>query len=205
MSKKIISMILALLAIAMITGCSSDKEKDSESAAPQTTAAPTSNSGAAEDTAAPEDTDSTSTEAESDAPAAGDNSTTVIFSSGLSVPLGAAAEDVIPSLGDPADQFEAPSCLHPGNDVIYYYDGFSVTTQPDEDGNNIVTAVELTADTAVLENGLSVNSSVDDVKAAYGEDFTEEFGQIKYDFGKMTLDVVSDADQVIALAFTLVW
>ena len=42
--------------------------------------------------------------------------------------------DVESVLGAPADRAEAPSCVHEGNDVLYYYDGLEITTSPSARG-----------------------------------------------------------------------
>ena len=195
MGKKLFFVILAVLTIALLVGCTSGgdvgKEKESTGAT-ETTAAPQS------DTTAP-DADET-TGSPSGAPT--DESLTVTFRDGPSITLGAAADDVISTLGEPLDRAEAPSCVHPGNDVIYSYNGYTVTTQPDVDGKNIVTSVEVTSDAVTLENGVAVNGTVADAKAAFGEDFTEAFGQITYERGQLRIDMIGDGDLITTLAFT---
>lgn len=84
---------------------------------------------------------------------------TVSFDGGAKVVLGAADSDVIPALGTYKDKLEAPSCVHPGNDVLYFYNGYTVTTSPDASGKNIVTGVEITSDAVKLTNGVTVGSS----------------------------------------------
>ena len=194
MTRKMISVILAVLMIALLVGCTSGQGTDEGTTAPETTAAQQADTTAA-------DVDTTGDEAPD---AAADDSLTVTFRDGTSIELGAVADDVIPALGEPVDRFEAPSCVHPGNDVIYTYNGYTVTTQPDADGKNIVASVEVTSDAVVLENGVTVNSTVADAKAAYGEDFTEAFGQITYAQGDLRLDITGDGDLVTALSFTYV-
>ena len=221
MKKKTIAAILALCAVSLIVGCSSDNKNNEKT----TTAAPVETSAqvtATEDTSekASDTAEATGTQtptASDTAEATGtqeavatENGNSVIdadgvsiyFNNGMVIPLGAKADRVILALGDPTDQFESPSCLHPGNDVVYYYEGFSVTTQPNADGDNIVTSIELTSDEVKLANGISANSDVDETKAAFGDDFTEAFGRITYTYEKITLDIVCDGDIVTALAFS---
>lgn len=191
MKRKILSLILAALTIALLCGCTSEQDADKGTSAPETTAAQQADTSAA-------DVDTTVNDTETD------DSMTVTFRDGTAIPLGAVADDVIPNLGEPMDRLEAPSCVHPGNDVVYTYNGYTVTTQPDADGKNIVASVEVTSDAVALENGVTVNSTVADAKAAFGEEFTEAFGQITYERGDFRIDITGDGETVTALSFTYV-
>lgn len=106
---------------------------------------------------------------------------TVHFEGGSKIAIGVAADDVIPALGQYRDKSEAPSCVHPGNDVLYYYDGYTVMTSPDASGRNIVAGVEINTAAVKLANGIAVGSTADAVKAAFGGGYTDVFGLINYD------------------------
>ena len=98
------------------------------------------------------------------------------FEGGKSVALGADAAEAIPALGDYIDVIEAPSCVHEGSDRVYTFDGFTVMTSPDEKGGEYVAEVEIISDACRLESGLSINSPFDDAVAAFGSDYTDQFG-----------------------------
>ncbi|MBQ7714680.1 MAG: hypothetical protein IJT70_02295 [Clostridia bacterium] len=193
--KRIISIILAALLIAAcafcIYGCGSEDTKPAETdAAPQTMAAP-------ETQTAPDTTE----EAElSSAPA---DDMTVSLDSGIKVKLGGAADEEIAKCGEPVDVYEAPSCIYDGNDCNYTFNGYLVTTSPDADGNEYVASVELITADAVLENGITIGSSLSDALAAFGDGYEESFGVYTYDFGEYTVSITAEADAIIALAYAL--
>lgn len=106
---------------------------------------------------------------------------TVSFAGGTALRVGAPADEVIGALGAYKEKLEAPSCVHPGNDVLYYYDGYTVMTSPDASGRNMVSGFEIGTSAAKLANGITVGSTADEVKAAFGSAYTEAFGLIVYD------------------------
>ena len=126
---------------------------------------------------------------------------TVAFADGRTVELGADAAS-IEALGEYTDMFEAPSCVHEGFDRVYTYDGFSVTTSPDENGADYVAEVAVESSSCALENGLTVGSTVDDMAAAYGEDYTDSFGFITYELEGATASFVTDGGVITSIVFT---
>lgn len=138
-----------------------------------------------------------------DAVVAGNGTVTVSLASGAKVVLGAADSDVLGALGKYNDKMEAPSCVHPGNDVLYYYNGYTVTTSPNAAGKSIVASIGITSDAVKLANGITVGSSASAVKAAFGDKYTEVFGVITYEIGNGIVQIVCDADTVTAIAVTV--
>ena len=55
---------------------------------------------------------------------------------------GAPLEDLIAAIGEPLSSDYAPSCMGEGEDGNLYYDGFTVYTYRDVDGNETVNYVE---------------------------------------------------------------
>ena len=144
------------------------------------------------------------TEADTDAPT-GEISPvkTVKFSGGVSVTLGGIAEDELEKCGDALSVSEAPSCVYDGVDKVYSYLGFNVTTSPDGTGYDRVASVEIVSSDAVLEGGITVGSSIGDVIALYGDDFTESFGMYTFENDGAVMTVVADGDTVTSIAFSL--
>ena len=126
----------------------------------------------------------------------------VAFSDGKTVTLGADPESTLPGLGEYFDMIEAPSCVHEGNDKVYSFNGFSVMTSPDVDGNEYVAQVDITLDVVSLANGITVGSAKADLVEAYGDSFTEQFGMLTYDFGNATLTANLNGDVVAGIVFT---
>lgn len=130
------------------------------------------------------------------------NGRVVALADGRSVELGAAADKALALLGDYDDMYEAPSCVHEGYDRFYTYDGFSVTTSAGE-GRDIVTEFLIESSACVLSSGITVGSLAENVTAAYGEDYTESFGTMKYEYDGMTLMIVTDGTSVTSVMFSL--
>ena len=128
--------------------------------------------------------------------------TAVVLEDGREIKLGAKADGVIVSLGEYEEMFEAPSCVHEGTDRVYTYTGFSVTTSPDENGDNIVTEVGIESSECKLANGLTVGSDVKDVEAVYGSDCTDAFGFITYTFDGVTISIVTDNGTISTILFS---
>lgn len=116
------------------------------------------------------------------------------FETGEAVTLGKA----LPELGEYLSYAEAASCIHPGTDKVYSYEGFTVTTSPDADGNDLVSEIALVSDAAVLKNGIKIGCDKSVVVAAFGDDFTEDFGVMKYEFDNAVISAVLDDSSAVA-------
>ena len=103
-----------------------------------------------------------------------------------------AISKALPALGEYLDYAEATSCIHPGMDKVYTYNGFTVTTSPDANGNDLVSEVALISDTAVLAGGISIGCDKSVIEDVYGNDYTEEFGVMKYEKDGVIISVVLD-------------
>lgn len=113
---------------------------------------------------------------------------------GTSITLGGA----FPELGEPLSYAEAVSCIHPGMDKVYTYDGFSVTTSPDAGGNDYVSEFALISDSAVLDNGIKIGALKDVVISVFGDGYTDQFGVMQYEFGDTVISAVIEADAIIS-------
>ena len=109
-------------------------------------------------------------------------------------------------LGKPLDTLTAPSCVHEGNDIVYYYDGMEIVTSPSAAGNYIV-SITLTGENRKTEEGISVGSSLADVTAAYGAfdkaKSVPDFGRYVFFKAKTSLTVLTDLDNtVISISYS---
>lgn len=77
-------------------------------------------------------------------------------------------DTVLEQLGEPKDKEELNSCAFGGKNVRYYYNSIQITTTDDQ-GYERIYSVYLEDDLVATEKGISVNSTADQVKAAYGE------------------------------------
>ena len=111
-----------------------------------------------------------------------DNSTTTTAPSGVSTtPKGylftyndvqfgvdMTIESVLTKLGEPKDKYTSESCAFGGNDTIYYYPSIQISTN-DEYGYDRIYSIYLEDDLVSTEKGISVGSTAEQVKEAYGE------------------------------------
>ena len=111
-----------------------------------------------------------------------------------------AVVDVTAILGEPLDQQTAPSCVHEGDDIVYYYDGLEIATSPSPAGQYI-TSITLTSDVYTTAEGVYIGSTAAEMTAAYGE--TEaQFGRYVYTKGSTTLTFMTDdAGTITAIAY----
>ena len=129
--KKILSLMLAAMLVLGLAACgdAGSTETPAPTAAPSETAPEdtTSPTEAVEGTAAPED---------------GENGGDASLLETAKTFEGAPVEDLIAAIGEPESSDYAPSCLGEGEDGNLYYDGFTVYTYRDPDGQETVNYVE---------------------------------------------------------------
>ena len=66
---------------------------------------------------------------------------------------------------------EAASCYFEGLDKVFTYDGYEITTYPKTDGDYIQD-VNVSSETIKTDKGVGVGSTLEDIEAAYGKDYT---------------------------------
>ena len=159
---------------------------DETTSAPETTAAQETTSP---DTSAPSDTSVYICEL--------DNGFTVT----IGAPVGTTIDDITAKLGQ-RDYMEAVSCVHPGYDKVYTFDGFTVSTSPAADGTEYITELTLISDEVSLANGVMIGSPKDDVNSAFGDNFEEKFGVRNYDLSGVKLSIIFTDDLVSSLSFS---
>lgn len=108
--------------------------------------------------------------------------------------------DIPALLGNPNDTLEAPSCIHEGNDTVYYYDSLEVTTSPSAAGNYILT-VQVTSEDVKTEEGIGFGSTLDEAKAVYGEYdaslSSPDFGRYVFLRAGTSLTLLTDGDNLV--------
>ena len=126
--KKILSLMLAAMLVLGLAACgdAGSTETPAPTAAPSETA-PEDTTEAVEGTAAPDD---------------GENGGDTSLLETAKTFEGAPVEDLIAAIGEPESSDYAPSCLGEGEDGNLYYDGFTVYTYRDTDGQETVNYVE---------------------------------------------------------------
>lgn len=95
---------------------------------------------------------------------------------GVAIVPGEDFSEALSKLGEPVDFNEAASCYFDGMDKQYFYDGFEIKTYPVGD-KDYVQDICVSVDTYSTPEGITIGSSLEDVVAAYGEDY-EKMGKM---------------------------
>ncbi len=119
---------------------------------------------------------------------------------GVTIPMNVEAAPVLEKMGEPMEYFEAPSCAFQGLDKIFYFSGFELSTYPN-DGVDYISSVDIVDDSVSTVEGIYIGSTLDDVKAAYGEANTEESGLYTYIKGDTKLNILVENDTVAAITY----
>ena len=127
----------------------------------------------------------------------------VFTSDGVEIRMNAEADPIVEALGEPVSTFEAPSCAFQGTDYIYTYDGFQLNTYPLNDVN-YVSSVVFTSDAVATAEGLEIGGTLEDMVAAYGEDYTEAYGEYTYTRGDSQLAVLIEEGTITSIAYQAV-
>lgn len=111
--------------------------------------------------------------------------------------------DVVPvvgNLGQASEYFESESCAFKGLDKFYFYSGFEISTYP-MDGKDFISAVDLVDDTVSTPEGIYLGSTVEDMIAAYGEDYNESLGSYSYIKDDSNLQFITEDGEVIGITY----
>lgn len=153
----------------------------------------------AETTKAAETTGAVSAETTAAQPQAAD--AFVFEANGVNVVMNAEAAPIVEALGEPRNYFESESCAFKGLDKEYTYGGFVLKTYPMDDVD-YVSSVTLMDDTVETPEGICIGSSLDDVKAAYGEGGSDTTCQ--YEKGDSKLLIILDGGVVTSIQYLAV-
>ncbi|MCX4270163.1 MAG: hypothetical protein OSJ62_16110 [Lachnospiraceae bacterium] len=98
---------------------------------------------------------------------------------GVSIGIYEEAKPVLEALGEADSYFETPSCAFVGMDRQYTYGSYMLTTY-EEDGQEYIYDIYFLDDKISTPEGIRIGSTLEEVIAAYGEDYTEDFGMYTY-------------------------
>ena len=87
------------------------------------------------------------------------------------------AGNLIGFLGEPTVYSAAPSCLFEGEDKLFEFADLIIYTIPDED-TDLIDGIDFLTDRFQTRRGITVGSTRDEVLAAYGEPFDQEYDLI---------------------------
>ena len=112
-------------------------------------------------------------------------------------------QEVLNAFGEPLGVFEAPSCAFDGIDRIFSFPGLQIHTYPLDDDDFIHT-VSIRDDSIMTENGIYLGNSWAAVLAAYGSDYSQEFGMFTFIKGDTKLQFLVEDDMVVAITYGLI-
>ena len=169
MKKTMFTMVLMTAALSM-AGCGSG------SGAGSTAAAKTE----AVETTAAESSQAAETTAEaSESPKEAEITGFTFVADDTVIAMNADVAPILEGLGEWENYAETTSCAFKGLDKTYSYPGFDLYTYP-LNGKDNVNSVYFVDDTVSTPEGIHIGSTKEEMEAAYGTDYEEEFGAYTY-------------------------
>lgn len=89
------------------------------------------------------------------------------------------ASEVLSQLGKAESYYEAQSSSYQGKEKVYTYKGFELSTYPSGSADYVKSIWFLNEETVTPE-GIHIGSTIDEMTAAYGDDYTEANGKYQY-------------------------
>lgn len=100
------------------------------------------------------------------------------------------------------DVAEVPSCAFDGNDNVYHFEMFELTTYFDKDEERVY-SIYFTDPNLPTTEGLRLGDTVDDMKALYGEEYAAVENAYTYTRGETSLCVIAQNDIVVSIEYRL--
>lgn len=119
---------------------------------------------------------------------------------GVAIYMNTDAEPVVNALGEPLNYFEAESCAFKGLDKTYTYSGFEITTYP-LDGKDYISSVYFMDDSVSTPEGIYLGSTVDEMIAAYGDNYTESSGSYTYVKDDSKIQFIASEGEIISITY----
>lgn len=119
---------------------------------------------------------------------------------GINIAMNAKVAPILKRLGEASDYFEAKSCAFEGLDKIYTYNSFELYTYEMKEVD-YVAAVIFLDDSISTKEGIYLGSTLDDVLAVYGDEYTEELGLYTYELDKAKISFIIEDDEVTSIEY----
>jgi len=121
----------------------------------------------------------------------------------VDIKFGEPSADMLSALGKEQKFFEAPTCAFEGGarDKKYSYGSFEITTYQDKKLVDRVLSAEIKDDSLSTPEGITIGSTFEQVKTAYGTDFKQSTGFYTFTKGKTSLKITIDNDTVTAINY----
>ncbi|PKM69849.1 MAG: hypothetical protein CVU94_01920 [Firmicutes bacterium HGW-Firmicutes-19] len=119
---------------------------------------------------------------------------------GLDITMGEATNDFLVKTGNPINQYSAPSCAFDGDDTVYDFGSYQITTYVNK-GKEIFTGVYLLDDSVSTQEGIKIGSSLSKMLETYGDDYQENYGAYTYSLGLTDLSFVVINDVITSISY----
>lgn len=114
--------------------------------------------------------------------------------------IGDDATEFIKESEPPLDKYTSPSCAFEGDDTVYDYGTYQITTYLSGD-TEIFTGFYLIDPSIATKEGIRIGSSFDQMVSAYGDRYTEEYGVYTYTLGLSDLSFVVVDDTITSISY----
>lgn len=119
---------------------------------------------------------------------------------GQTIIIGEKVEDTLSNIGEALDQYKSPSCAFEGEDNVYDYEKFQITTYV-TNNSEVFTGVYILDESIQTKEGIHIGSTKQEMIDAYGEEYTENYGAYTYNKGKTDLSFVLVDDVITAISY----
>lgn len=119
---------------------------------------------------------------------------------GLEITMGETAGSFLTKTGNPMEQYSAPSCAFDGDDTVYDFGSYQITTYLTE-GKEIFTGVYLLDDTVSTKEDIKIGSKLSEMISVYGDKYQENYGAYTYSFGLTDLSFVIIDDVITSISY----
>ncbi|MDP2813754.1 MAG: hypothetical protein Q8S15_08120 [Erysipelotrichaceae bacterium] len=119
---------------------------------------------------------------------------------GLKISMGDKASDFLVKTGTPIEQYSAPSCAFDGDDTVYDFGSYQITTYLSVEGE-IFTGVYLLDDRFSTKEGIKIGSKLSEMLSTYGDKYEENYGAYTYSLGLTELSFVVIDDVITSISY----
>lgn len=119
------------------------------------------------------------------------------------IAMNADVAPILEGLGEWENYAETTSCAFKGLDKTYSYQGFDLYTYP-LNGKDNVNSVYFVDDTVSTPEGIHIGSTKEEMEAAYGTDYEEEFGAYTYTKDKSRLQFLVTDGVIDSVEYTAI-
>ena len=183
MKKRVISVLMAVMMFSLVA-CGSEKSS--------TSGGSSSSSKTSSDNGSADAGKGTAKEPQADA--------YKFEYKGVSIAVDADVSGIISALGDADSYHEEKSCAFEGLDKVYTYGSIEIDTYPDGDIDR-VSSIIILDDLVKTPEGVSLYNTVDDMKAAYGSNYTEDTNLFVYEKGGMKLRFIIKDNEIASIEY----